>query len=157
MPEVEVVRGDLLDQPVEIIVNAWNRNFIPWWLLLPRAFREQSSDVRAMSRFVSSRRVASSNQGMRGLLAPVGCRSVESFMSRRSTVFGGSSPRIIRTCVTNALRLASTHQFKSIALPLIGAGTGGVPPAAAREVIVEAATQSEFEGRVSIVVLGRGV
>ncbi len=30
------VRGDLLDQPVEVIVNAWNRNIIPWWLLLPQ-------------------------------------------------------------------------------------------------------------------------
>jgi O-acetyl-ADP-ribose deacetylase len=31
-----IVEGDLLDQPVEVIVNAWNRNVIPWWLLLPR-------------------------------------------------------------------------------------------------------------------------
>src|ERR1700734_1896918 len=31
-----VVEGDLLDQPVEVIVNAWNRNIIPWWLLLPQ-------------------------------------------------------------------------------------------------------------------------
>jgi len=29
MPEPEIVRGDLLDQRVEVIVNAWNRNFIP--------------------------------------------------------------------------------------------------------------------------------
>jgi O-acetyl-ADP-ribose deacetylase (regulator of RNase III) len=34
--KVRVVEGDLLDQPVEVIVNAWNRNFIPWWLLLPQ-------------------------------------------------------------------------------------------------------------------------
>jgi len=33
---VEVIEGDLLDQNVEVIVNAWNRNFIPWWLLLPQ-------------------------------------------------------------------------------------------------------------------------
>ena len=32
---VRVVSGDLLDQEVEVIVNAWNRNLIPWWLLLP--------------------------------------------------------------------------------------------------------------------------
>ncbi|MCW3054067.1 MAG: Appr-p processing enzyme family domain protein, partial [Chthonomonadales bacterium] len=32
--QVEVVQGDLLSQPVEVIVNAWNRNIIPWWLLL---------------------------------------------------------------------------------------------------------------------------
>jgi hypothetical protein len=28
--------GDLLDQPVDVTVNAWNRNIIPWWLLLPQ-------------------------------------------------------------------------------------------------------------------------
>ena len=26
----------MLDQTVEVIVNAWNRNIIPWWLLLPQ-------------------------------------------------------------------------------------------------------------------------
>ena len=34
--EVKIVEGDLLKQPVEAIVNAWNRNIIPWWLLLPQ-------------------------------------------------------------------------------------------------------------------------
>ncbi len=33
---VTVVEGDLLDQDVDVIVNAWNRNIIPWWLLLPQ-------------------------------------------------------------------------------------------------------------------------
>ncbi|MBB01639.1 MAG: Appr-1-p processing protein, partial [Planctomyces sp.] len=32
----QLVQGDLLDQPVEVIVNSWNRNIIPWWLLLPQ-------------------------------------------------------------------------------------------------------------------------
>ena len=32
---ITVVEGDLLDQDVDVIVNAWNRNIIPWWLLLP--------------------------------------------------------------------------------------------------------------------------
>src|SRR5258708_6276170 len=34
--QVLITDGDLLDQPVEAIVNAWNRNIIPWWLLLPQ-------------------------------------------------------------------------------------------------------------------------
>ena len=34
--DVNLVEGDLLDQPVDVIVNAWNRNIIPWWLLLPQ-------------------------------------------------------------------------------------------------------------------------
>jgi len=32
----KIVDGDLLDQPVDAIVNAWNRNIIPWWLLIPQ-------------------------------------------------------------------------------------------------------------------------
>lgn len=36
LPIIRVVDGDLLDQPVEVIVNAWNRNIIPRWLLLPQ-------------------------------------------------------------------------------------------------------------------------
>ena len=32
----ELAQGDLLDQRVDAIVNAWNRNVIPWWLLLPQ-------------------------------------------------------------------------------------------------------------------------
>ena len=27
---LQVCDGDLLDQDVEVIVNAWNRNIIPW-------------------------------------------------------------------------------------------------------------------------------
>ena len=33
---VAVVEGDSLDQPVDVIVNPWNRNVIPWWLPLLR-------------------------------------------------------------------------------------------------------------------------
>jgi O-acetyl-ADP-ribose deacetylase len=33
---MKVIDGDLLDQDDEVIVNAWNRNVIPWWLLLPQ-------------------------------------------------------------------------------------------------------------------------
>ncbi len=30
-----LITGDLLEQPVEAIVNPWNQNILPWWLLLP--------------------------------------------------------------------------------------------------------------------------
>ena len=36
MVAVREVDGDLLDQDVDAIVNAWNRNIVPWWLLLPQ-------------------------------------------------------------------------------------------------------------------------
>src|ERR1051325_5052741 len=33
---IVLVDGDLLNQSVDAIVNAWNRNLLPWWLLLPQ-------------------------------------------------------------------------------------------------------------------------
>lgn len=40
-----IVDGDLLDQDVEVIVNAWNRNVIPWWLLLPQGVSERPASA----------------------------------------------------------------------------------------------------------------
>ena len=34
--EVTIVNGDILEQKVDVIVNTWNRNIIPWWLLWPQ-------------------------------------------------------------------------------------------------------------------------
>ena len=33
---ISIVQGYLLDQEVDVIVNAWNRNIIPWWWWLPQ-------------------------------------------------------------------------------------------------------------------------
>jgi O-acetyl-ADP-ribose deacetylase (regulator of RNase III) len=32
----KIVYGNIIEQDVEVIVNSWNRNIIPWWLLLPQ-------------------------------------------------------------------------------------------------------------------------
>ena len=32
----EIRKGDITTQNVEVIVNAWNRNILPWWLLIPQ-------------------------------------------------------------------------------------------------------------------------
>lgn len=34
--DITIVEGDILDQNVDVIVNSWNRNIMPWWLLLPQ-------------------------------------------------------------------------------------------------------------------------
>ena len=60
-----IVEGDLLDQDVDVIVNAWNRNIIPWRLLLPQRvsgaikkrggtgpFKELSRQARSLKQFL---------------------------------------------------------------------------------------------------------
>ncbi len=49
MAAVEVTTGDLLELDVEVIVNAWNRNIIPWWLLLLTSSNSCWSNLRKRS------------------------------------------------------------------------------------------------------------
>ncbi len=44
MSQIQIVEGDLLDQDVEVIVNAWNRNIIPCGCCFRRAFHGRSRD-----------------------------------------------------------------------------------------------------------------
>jgi O-acetyl-ADP-ribose deacetylase len=46
MNSIEIIEGDLLDQNVEVIVNAWNRNIIPWWLLLRHLLSQHATRRR---------------------------------------------------------------------------------------------------------------
>jgi O-acetyl-ADP-ribose deacetylase (regulator of RNase III) len=50
--DLQIVAGDLLDQDVEVIVNAWNRNLIPWWLLLPQGVSGAIKKRGGYGRFV---------------------------------------------------------------------------------------------------------
>jgi hypothetical protein len=33
--QVTVIKGNVFDAGGEVVVNAWNRNVVPWWLLVP--------------------------------------------------------------------------------------------------------------------------
>lgn len=150
-PIVEIVTGDLLDQDVEVIVNAWNRNIIPWWLLIPqgvsRAIKRRAgyAPFRELSRLgaIPLGGAVLTGAGRLGFKAIIHVAGIS--MSWRS------SPRSVRDSVTNALRLATEHGFRSIAFPLIGAGTGGGHEADVQALMEAQVKASEFDGRVVIV------
>lgn len=43
-----IVSGGLLNQPVDVIVSAWNRNAVPWWVLNPKGVAGTGGDSRAL-------------------------------------------------------------------------------------------------------------
>jgi O-acetyl-ADP-ribose deacetylase (regulator of RNase III) len=53
--------------------------------------------------------------------------------------------------VRNAIQLASEHAFRSIAFPLIGAGTGGMTEDRVLAVMQDAFGLVEFDGDVKLV------
>ena len=122
---ITVVDGDLLDQNVEVIVNAWNRNIIPWWLLIPQGVskairrRAGAGPFRELARLgaIPFGGAAITGAGRLPHRAIVHVAGIN--LLWRSTEFS------VRASTRNAVALAARHGFVSVALPLIGAGTGG--------------------------------
>lgn len=138
--QYEIVEGDLLSQPVEAIVNPWNRNTIPWWLLLPqgvsgaikkRAGTELFQELRAYGRLALGAAVSTSAGKLpfRKIIHVAGIND-----------FWQASEHSIRLSVGNAIRLAELEGIKSLAIPLIGAGSGSFSPDKSLKVI-----QSELD------------
>ena len=149
--DVEIVDGDLLDQDVEVIVNAWNRNVIPWWLLLPQGVSRAIKNRAGLAPFRELSRTGSIPLGgavltgagrlpYRGIIHVAGIN-----------LLWRSSERSVRNSVRNALTLAAARNFRSIAFPLIGAGSGGGSAERVLAWIEEELQVCDFDGLVRVV------
>ena len=149
--QLQVIDGDLLEQPVEVIVNPWNRNVIPWWLLLPQGV---SGAIKRRGGYAPFRELARKGS------IPLG-GAVETGAGRLPfkaiihvagiSLLWRSSERAIRDCVRSAMQVAVERGYRSIAFPLIGAGTGGFNPEKAQSIVEEELREIEFDGNVRIV------
>ena len=146
---LRVVEGDLLDQPVEVVVNAWNRNVFPAWILVPHGV---AGAIRKRAGYAPFREVRK-----HGVL-PVGA-AVETSAGRlphRAIIHVAglhlawhSSERAVRLSVRNAVELARSREYRSIAFPLIGAGTLGKD--ASYQYIIDELGYVEYDGDVVVV------
>lgn len=134
---VHEVEGDLLDQDVDVIVNAWNRNMIPWWLLFPQGVsgaikrRAGTEPFRELGKFG---RIPLGGAVMTG----AGCLPQRAIIHVAGiNLLWRASDVSIRASVANALQLAVERGYRSIALPLIGAGSGGFATNKAKRLILD--------------------
>jgi O-acetyl-ADP-ribose deacetylase (regulator of RNase III) len=148
---VSVVAGDLLDQDVEVIVNAWNRNVIPWWLLWPQGV---SGAIRRRAGTAPFRELARAGPIPLGGAVMTGAGR----LPFRAIIHVAGinllwlpSVRATRDAVRNVLAIAAAQGFRSIAFPLIGAGVGGLSPETVLELMQDEAKQSAYTGHVRFV------
>ncbi|HET6763256.1 MAG TPA: macro domain-containing protein [Longimicrobiaceae bacterium] len=148
---IEVVDGDLLDQPVDAIVNAWNRNVIPWWLLLPQGVagaikrRAGIAPFREVGRHgpIPLGHAVATGAGrlpFRGIIHVAGI-----------DLLWRGSERATRGSVASALRIAGERDWRSVAFPVIGAGSGGMGVERALAVMVDALGAAAYDGHVRVV------
>ena len=154
--ELITTEGDLLDQQVEVIVNSWNRNLIPWWLLLPQGVSGAIKRRAGVAPFLELRK--------QGVL-PLGGAAMTGAgrLSYKGIIHVAgighlwtSSEMSIRLSVRNALGLAKGRGIRSVAFPLIGAGTGGTDEQTVEAWMKEEIQASDFIGKVVIVRYKKG-
>lgn len=140
---VEAVEGDLLDQDVEVIVNAWNRNVIPWWLLLPQGVSRAIKKRGGLEPFRELARMGPIPLGGAVVTGPGNLPFQAIIHVAGIDLLWRASERSIRDCVRNALAVVDARGWPSVAFPVIGAGSGGFGEGGAHAFMLEELAASE--------------
>ncbi|MFI8615731.1 macro domain-containing protein [Acidovorax sp. NPDC077693] len=148
---VKVVEGDLLDQHADVIVNAWNRNIIPWWLLLPQGV---SGAIKRRAGYQPFRELARHGPIPLGgaVLTGAGRLPHQGIIHVAGiSLWWVSSQRSIQQSVLTAMALVQQHGFGSVAFPIIGGGTGGTRADQALQWMLQSLESVDYAAAVTIV------
>jgi O-acetyl-ADP-ribose deacetylase (regulator of RNase III) len=150
-----IVEGDIADQSADAIVNAWNRNIIPWQLLLPQGVSGAIKKAAGLEPFKELQRKGPIPLGGAVVTGPGKLKCKAIIHVAGISMFWRSSEKAIRGCVRSALKLASEQNLNSIAFPLIGSGTGGIKPEDAQRFMTEEFEASGYKGSIVLVLYKR--
>jgi len=147
----EIIEGDILDQEVEVIVNPWNRNLFPWWLLLPQGVSKAIKAKAGLKPFWELRK--------HGLL-PLG-GAVETRAGKLKfkaiihvagiNLFWYASQFSIQKSVESAMKIIESKGYASAAFPLIGSGSGNRTRKKSLEYMLQAFSEIDTKAKILIV------
>jgi O-acetyl-ADP-ribose deacetylase (regulator of RNase III) len=146
-----VVDGDLLEQPVDAIVNAWNRNVIPWWLLISMGVSGAIKRRAGLAPFEALGDLGPIPLGGAvltgaGLLPYRGIIHVAGI-----DLLWRASRASIRDSAQSAIALARDRGFATLAMPVIGSGSGGFAEPEALAILEGAVRDADGGPDVTIV------
>ena len=120
----QVVDGDILHQPVQVIVNLWNRNIIPWWLLIPQGVSRAIKRQGGYQPFKALRKIGPMPLGG-AVETSAGNLKFESIIHVAGINILWFATRFsIQESVRNAMQIVNDRHYESVAFPIIGSGSG---------------------------------
>ena len=148
---LEIIDGDLLDQDVEVIVNSWNRNIIPWWLLLSQGVSGAIKRKGGVEPFkelakVGSLPLAEAKLTTSGALPYKGIIHVAGI-----NMLWFATKYSVSKSVQNAMKIVNENNYNSVAFPLIGSGSGNRGKEWSLKIMLEAFKHIESNAKVIIV------
>ncbi len=135
--DVKIEYGNIVDAKTEVIVNAWNRNIIPWFLLIPQGvsgaikkkagFKPFNELLKAGPIKLGKAKLTSSGKlNFKGIIHVAGIN-----------MFWTASEYSIRESVKSAMEIVNENKFNSIAFPVLGAGSGGFNTEKALNIMID--------------------
>lgn len=151
MANPTIVEGNLLNQSVEVIVNAWNRNIIPWWLLLPQGVSGAIKSAAGYGPFLELGRHGPIPLGG-AVLTRAGKLPFKGIIHVAGiNMLWRSNKESIQKSVNSAMQIVNDAHFSSVAFPIIGAGTGGFGESRALELMTSALAKIESSAEIIFV------
>lgn len=147
----KIVEGDLLNQSVDVIINAWNRNIIPWWLLVPQGVSGAIKKKAGYAPFIELGKFGAIPLG-EAVLTNAGKLPYKAIIHVAGiNMFWVSTSDSIKKSVISAMKIVNQNNFSSVAFPIIGAGTGGFGESGALALMTEAFQSIDTGSEVVIV------
>ncbi len=147
----KIKEGNILDQSVEVIVNPWNRNIIPWWLLLPQGVSGAIKKKGGYRPFIEVGKLGPIPLG-KAVITSAGRLPYKAIIHVAGiNMLWRSSEKTIRSCVRSTLDLVNAEGFTSVAFPIIGSGTGGFDKEKALNIMLDEFANMDSNAEVVIV------
>lgn len=107
-----------------MIVNAWNRNVIPWWLLLPQGVSGAIKRRAGLQPFRELARFGPIPLGGAVLTGAGNLPFTAIIHVAGINLLWFATERSIRRSVRSAMDIVAERRFRSVAFPIIGSGSG---------------------------------
>lgn len=154
---IQEMKGDILDQDVDVIVNPWNMNMIPWWLLLPQGVSGAIKKRGGLDPFKELAKYGWMTLG-EAKLTKAGKLPFKGIIHVAGmNMFWFATEYSIRKSVKNAMKIVDDKQFKSVAFPLIGTGSGNRNKNWSKKIMLDEFNRIKTESRIVIVEYDKSV
>lgn len=121
---IKVVNGNILDfdSKVEVIVNAWNRNFIPHRLLITHGVSKDIKRISGLKPFdeLQKKGLLKLGEGVLTHSGDLNCKGIIHVAG--IDIFWNSSEKATALSARSIVEIVLENDFKSLAVPLIGCG-----------------------------------
>lgn len=147
-----IIHGDLLEQNVDVIVNSWNRNIIPWWLLIPQGVSKAIKKKGGYQPFIEVVKFGSIPLGEARLTSAGNLPYRAIIHVAGINMFWIATQKSVQDSVKNAMQVVNEQQFDSVAFPLIGSGSGNRGKEWSKKLMLEAFEEIETQAEVNLVI-----